>query len=350
MKPHLELLSHKLFLLFLLCSVGTMFSCSEDEDELILTEKISMTFSSPLPDTVALGESLTINISSNADQIEADFAKKDKPDSLFNKTVLSSNGDQFTLTVNVPADSSWTGANLIKITAVKDGESTSVTRAVIFGYEDVEEEEEEEEEGPVRPEALFLVGGSTEAGWEPTAAIPFTKREKDGIVYHDIYTFLAAGGGGFKVLPTQIDWEGGYGLEDGALSNSGGASNLEIEADGFYRITFIEDDEAPLGFTYEVVASSWGLIGAATPGGWDNDTDMQAPASVGDYTWTITVDLIADQFKFRENDGWDVNFGEGDEAGKLAFDGPNFVISEAGNYTISLNLDPAGYTYSLEKN
>ena len=276
MKPFLNSLYHKLFLLFLLCSVGTMFSCSEDEDDLVLTEKIRMTFTSPLPDSVALGESLTINISSNADRIEADFAKRQNPDSLFNKTVLSNNGDQFTLTVNVPDDGSWTGANLIKITAVKDGESTSVTRAVIFGHEDEEEEE------PSTPVTLFLVGGSTEAGWEPTAAIPFTRREKDGIVYHDIYTFLAAGGGGFKILPTQVDWEGGYGLEEGELSNSGGASNLEVEEDGFYRITFIEDDEAPLGFTYEVVESSWGIIGAATPDGWNTDTDMEAPA------WAIT--------------------------------------------------------------
>jgi len=350
MKPYLAPIFHKLFLLLLFCTFGMLISCSEDEDDLVLTETVSLKFTSPLPDVVDLGENFSINISSNADQIEVEFAKKDKPDSLFNKMVLNKSEDQFSLTVDVPADSSWTGNNLITITAIKGAETMAVTREVVLGYEDKIDEGDGEEEGPVRPEALFLVGGSSEAGWEPTAALPLTRREKDGNVYHEIYTFLSAGGGGFKILPTQADWEGGYGLEDGELSNSGGAGNFEIDSDGFYRISFLEDDEAPLGFTYEVIESNWGIIGAATPGGWDGDTDMEAPASVGDYTWTITLDLFADEFKFRENDDWPVNFGAGAEEGVLAFDGANLSVSEAGNYTISIDFNPEGYTYLITKN
>lgn len=347
MKPNIEFLFHNLFLLLLFCSIGTMFSCTEEEDDLILTEKVTLKLTSPLPEIVDLGTSFSIGISSNAENIELGFAKADKPDSVFNKMLLNNEGDAFLFTVDVPADSSWTGSNLIKIAAVKGEETMTITRAVILGYE---EEEEVVDEGPVRPEALFLVGGSSEAGWEPTAALPMTTREKDGRVYHEIYTFLSAGGGGFKVLPTQVDWEGGYGLENGELSNSGGAGNFEIDSDGFYRITFLEDDEAPLGFTHEIVNSSWGIIGAATPTGWDSDTDMTAPSSVGDYTWIITVDLVADQFKFRENDDWAINLGTGAEEATLSIDGGNIAVAEAGNYTISLNLDPAGYTYTLVKN
>ena len=350
MKPNIKFRSPKLFLILLFCSIGTMFSCAEEEDDLVLTEKVTLKLTNPLPDTVDLGTSFSIDISSNAERIEISFAKANKPDSLFKMTELSSEGDIFSFSFDVPADSSWTGSNLIKIAAVKGEETLAITRAVILGYVEVEEEEEVVEEGPVRPEALFLVGGSSEAGWEPTAAIPFTIREKDGKVYHEIFAFLSAGGGGFKVLPTQAGWEGGYGLENEELSNSGGAANFEIESDGFYRITFLEDDESPLGFTHEIVNSSWGLIGAATPTGWDSDTDMEAPSSVGDYTWTITVDLVADQFKFRENDAWLIDLGAGAEEGSLAFGGANIAVTEAGNYTISLNLDPEGYTYTLIKN
>lgn len=334
-------------MLLLFCSIGTMFSCAEEEDDLVLTEKVTLRLTSPLPEIVDLGTSFSIDIASNAENIEVGFALEDKPDSVFNKMLLSNEGNAFSFTVDVPADSSWTGRNLIKIGAVKGGEMMAITRAVILGYE---EEEVAIVDGPVRPEALFLVGGSTEAGWEPTAGLPLTVREKDGKVYHEIYTFLSAGGGGFKFLPTQDNWDGGYGLENGELSNSGSAGNFEIESDGFYRITFLEDDEAPLGFTHEIVNSSWGIIGAATPTGWDSDTDMTAPSSIGDYTWVITVDLLADEFKFRENDDWAINLGTGAEEGTLAIDGGNIAVAEAGNYTISLNLDPGGYTYMIVKN
>lgn len=346
MIQNINFLQTKLFLIALVCSIGILFSCAEEEDDLVLTEKITLKLTSPLPEIVDLGTSFSVDISSNAENIEISFAKADNPDSLFNKMALNNEGNTFSFTFDVPADSSWTGSNLMKIAAVKNEETMAITRAVILGYDELEVVEEE----PVRPEALFLVGGSSEAGWEPTAGIPLTKREKDGKVYHDIFTFLSAGGGGFKFLPTQVDWEGGYGLEDGELSNAGGAGNFVIESDGFYHITFLEDDESPVGFSYEIVNSSWGIIGAATPGGWDVDTDMEAPSSVGDYTWVITADLVAGEFKFRENDDWPVNLGAGAEEGTLALDGGNIAVTEAGNYTISLNLDPAGYIYTLVKN
>src|SRR5690606_7454494 len=154
---------------------------------------------------------------------------------------------------------------------------------------------------------------------------------KDGTAFHDIFLYLTTSGDGFKILPTQIDYAGGIGQKEGELSNEEDASNFTVEEDGFYRIRLTEDTEASLGYgDLEIVKSNWAIIGDATPGGWDNDTDMTGPGSRGDYVWSITLNLLAGQFKFRENDDWAVNLG-GTES-ELTFDGANITVSE-GNYT-----------------
>lgn len=72
-----------------------------------------------------------------------------------------------------------------------------------------------------------------------------------------------------------------------------------------------------------------GIIGSATPGGWDTDTDMAY--NIVDNSWNLTVDLTDGEIKFRANDGWDINWG-----GSIAeptFNAGNITVS-AGNYTI----------------
>src|SRR5690606_35716528 len=97
--------------------------------------------------------------------------------------------------------------------------------------------------------------------------------------------------------------------------------------------------------TYKIEkADSWGLIGDATPGGWDNDTDLKF-INDGKGLWKLTVNLKVGEFKFRMNDAWDVNLGTKD--GAVVNGGDNFKLSVAGNYTIS--LDPVEKTYSIVK-
>jgi hypothetical protein len=68
-------------------------------------------------------------------------------------------------------------------------------------------------------------------------------------------------------------------------------------------------------------------------------------------TWTVTMELAADQFKFRANDDWDINWGGagadptpvtvGEEM-STKMKGNNFSIAEAGKYTIVLNAQVDG--------
>lgn len=148
---------------------------------------------------------------------------------------------------------------------------------------------------------------------------------------------------GFKVT-TQKSWDTGLAYGDGggdAISSAGSAGNLNAGTPGLKIITV--DINAS---TYKIEnADSWGLIGDATPGGWDADTDLKF-INDGKELWKLTTALKVGKFKFRQNDAWTVNLGGSD--GKLTDGGGDIDLAVAGNYTIS--LDPVEKTYTLVKN
>lgn len=143
----------------------------------------------------------------------------------------------------------------------------------------------------------------------------------------------------FKITPKKA-WDLAYGDGGGdALSTTGG--DLTAGTPGLKKITVDLNNN-----TYKIAAAdSWGIIGDATPGGWENDTDMKF-INDGKELWKLTTNLKAGQYKFRMNDAWDVNIGTKD--GKVVDGGDNFELSAAGNYTISLN--PVEKTYTIVKN
>jgi hypothetical protein len=145
----------------------------------------------------------------------------------------------------------------------------------------------------------------------------------------------------FKVT-TQKSWNSGTQYAEGGggkIATSG--DNLKAETGGLKKITVDLNNN-----TYKIEkADSWGIIGDATPGGWDNDTDMKF-INDGKGMWKLTTNLKVGQYKFRMNDAWDVNIGTKD--GQVVAGGDNFELSVAGNYTIS--LDPVENTYSIVKN
>lgn len=128
---------------------------------------------------------------------------------------------------------------------------------------------------------------------------------------------------------------------DGTLDKNG--SDIAIPEAGYYRIK--ADINA---LTYSFMKTDWGLIGSATPGGWDSDTNMTY--SMDTKTWSVTLNLVAGDIKFRANDAWDLNYGDNNFDGTMEEGGANIPVAEAGNYTIVLNLEVAGYEYSVTKN
>ena len=141
------------------------------------------------------------------------------------------------------------------------------------------------------------------------------------------------GMGAFKFTGAFNDWgQGNYGtgsINDdglsGTLIDDGGSGNC-LATPGFYRATV---DLAAM--TYSLVPiSGIGLIGPAQAGGWNDDTDLTYNPETRAFEGTL--DLAADEFKFRANDGWDINWGGSED--NLTQDGPNLKIAEAGTYFI----------------
>lgn len=193
------------------------------------------------------------------------------------------------------------------------------------------------------PTELYLVGGlGAHGAWTPSASIPF-RRVEDGIF--EIYAPLETGTG-FKFLQEQ-DWPGDWGIDP---TNPGmiiqeGEQDAMIDESGFYLIRVDFNDK-----TVSYTKTDWAIIGDATPGGWDVDTDMTLQ---NDFEWTITLDLGMGFVKFRANDAWTINYGDNEQDGILDFAGVgnDIPVAAAGNYTVTMSLHPSnGYTYTITLN
>jgi hypothetical protein len=93
------------------------------------------------------------------------------------------------------------------------------------------------------------------------------------------------------------------------------------------------------------------LIGSASPGGWDVDSDLRlANPAESKYDWTITLYLAQGEVKFRANDQWTATSNWGGTAfpeGTGALDGPNISIATSGYYTVDFNDFTGAYTFTL---
>lgn len=161
--------------------------------------------------------------------------------------------------------------------------------------------------------------------------------------YSNYYGYAVLATGGFKFTDAP-DWDhtnyGDAGSE-GALSTDGGAGNLSVPQTGLY---WCHVNTASL--TYEVtLVSTIGVIGDATPGGWDASTALTPSADW--LTWTGTVAFGSGEFKFRANDGWDINLGGNLQ--DLQQDGANLPSPGEGTYTVTLNLGQLPYSTQLTK-
>ena len=198
-----------------------------------------------------------------------------------------------------------------------------------------------EEEEPMLP--LIAVPGNHQ-GWSPENA-PVLAASGIGRTDYEGYVWLD---GEFKFVAPN---------EDGLFQ----WGNLDWGDDGTFTGKLVADDEVNCNtetgyylveantgdLTYSVTKYEWGIIGSATPGGWDADTDMTFDPGTG--LWSITLDLVGGmEIKFRANDSWDWNYGDDNGDGNLTPGGANIPISDEGNYTVILDLtQPRMYTYEL---
>ena len=135
-----------------------------------------------------------------------------------------------------------------------------------------------------------------------------------------------------------------------------------VPADGMYHVVY--DDSLN---KVAIMRVHWGMIGAATPGGWTNDTMMTESAfNLTDMSWTLTnLTLIKGDWKFRYSHGWKVeidttnvdptkrvkvNTNFGTAVAGLIPGGGNITNDVAGIYTCTMVYHlGTGYAATLTK-
>ena len=205
---------------------------------------------------------------------------------------------------------------------------------------------------------LFVVGNFLEnsgygANWTNAPTLPSIASPGYGQTNFEGYVYMNEPISEFKLLPQFSSFEGDYGLNPavpGALLQEG-EENIKVNGAGYYRI---QANINPTVLSYSVTATTWGIIGNATPGGWENSTPMTYDKDTK--KWSIIAVMTAksapdDGWKFRANNAWDINLGDNtlnSTDGTLREGGENIGIAVAGTYKIELDLsNPRAYTYTI---
>jgi starch-binding outer membrane protein SusE/F len=201
------------------------------------------------------------------------------------------------------------------------------------------------------PATLWIPGGYQASGGDPSQPDALTLYALPGTNDKVFEGYVSFAGPTWIKFTSAPDWGHiNYGSGgDNALSVDGAAAGIDVAA-GYYRVQVNIQ-----ALTYELKKiDTWGLIGTATPGGWDSSTAMTYDAT--SKTWSKTVNLTNGALKFRANNGWDVNYGPAADQlqGTLTTTDAAISISEAGSYTVRVDFTRAAapylYTYTVIKN
>jgi len=188
-------------------------------------------------------------------------------------------------------------------------------------------------------QSVGLIGSATPYGWDADTNMV---QSVDSAHLWTLSIHLTAGAAKFR---QDDDWAVNWGAAD--FPSGIGAQNgadIPIPAAGDFTITFNSQTGA-YNFT---VSSAIGIIGNATPGGWDNDTNMfQDPTDTNKYF--LTLPLVIGEAKFRANDAWTLSWGSSDFPTGIGstMNGANIPIPATGNYEV--NFDKSTGAYSFEE-
>lgn len=177
---------------------------------------------------------------------------------------------------------------------------------------------------------LYMAGDAN--GWDQIDVL-----NGDDGVHFTGYMYLNQNG--FKFC-TQPNWDGtNYGAD---FNTAGDAANITMtEPAGYYKV-----DVDLSAKTYTLIPiTTIGIIGSASPNGWDSDVDMtyvpyNAETKELGYWEIKDVTFTSGEIKFRANDDWAINWGGDTNA--LTQGGDNISV-EAGTYDIKLYAWANGY-------
>lgn len=187
-------------------------------------------------------------------------------------------------------------------------------------------------------QSIGMIGDATPGGWDAETAM--IQDPNDPSIWK-LRVILTDGEAKFRADNDWTynwgagDFPSGVGIQDGA--------NIPVPA-GEYKVTF-NSVTGEYSFEELIIFGTVGIIGTATPGGWDADTDMTKD-DVDESFWFInSIDLVDGEAKFRAENAWTINWGAVDfPAGTGTQDGPNILVT-GGTYRVTLNAATGEYAF-----
>lgn len=185
---------------------------------------------------------------------------------------------------------------------------------------------------------ISIIGSATPGGWDNDTKM--YRDQEDENKYFIVVNLIA----GEMKFRTTGDWDtnwgspdfpAGVGVQDGA--------NIPVPGALKYRIDFDKSTGEYL-FSEIIEFSTIGLIGSATPGGWDTDTPLNRDGGNPDI-WRGTVTMTDGEFKFRANNDWAINWGGSDFPVGVAIEGGDNIVAVAGTYQVSFNTSTLEYSF-----
>ena len=175
---------------------------------------------------------------------------------------------------------------------------------------------------------LYMAGDAN--GWNQIDIL-----NSDDGVHFTGYMYLNQNG--FKFC-TQPNWDGtNYG---GAFFGQESDNIMMTQEAGFYQV-----DVDLSAKTYTLTPFTIGIIGSATPKGWDGDTNMTYNPE--ERCWELKdVELTDGDMKFRHTNDWSLSWG-GELDNLTTQNGPNIAVA-AGTYDIKLKVNWAEGTAKCE--
>jgi Outer membrane protein SusF_SusE len=239
--------------------------------------------------------------------------------------------------------------------------------------------------GAITEDGLYIKGAGTAfADFNTKAQFKTAKNEvvqTDRAELVEIYMAVKKGTDGFNIVDVKgttqtvygpgADWaivtklgadDPKQGIWKGNLTAS--SNKFTVPEDGLYHVI------VDLGVKkVTMVRVKWGVIGAATPGGWSNSTPMVESAfDLNKMTYTLTkLILLKNEWKFKNADGWKVeldstialagglkgvkaNTNFGGTISALSPGGANFANDVYGEYTVTLTWEAGkGHTATAVK-
>jgi hypothetical protein len=188
--------------------------------------------------------------------------------------------------------------------------------------------------------SIGIIGSGTAGGWDADQNL--TQDPANAHLWTGTFT-LTDGEAKFRANDAWTNnWGGatypaGTGTQDGA--------NIPVHAGSYFvRFNDATGEYAFMQTDHATPYTSVGIIGSATPGGWDADTNLKQNPS-NPYLWSTLITLTDGEAKFRADDAWTVNWGSAVfPSGSATQDGPNIPV-QSGTYFVTFNSGTGEFSF-----